>query len=465
MLCCKASGQKRGTPVPVKTEDETSTKAPSSTTAGASSVRGDPKLRVKRELVKAEQEDDDAGEADASMRSSYKRRKEKEAKTAKQDDRSVPWSYENGKRMSGSLCCVSAVEQGTGKMWEPGIQLYLSKEEPKYNAVVDACAMAYSKLDPSVLPKYYPGESVFSSQERGHNMGRFGLQVSEVKISHLVKFSHMGYMGLVRILSSKVGSESSIELAFISEAQFLSLTGCTPKALECDVHERQAEDGQSIITGVYVSYGDVVDVPMQQILSWRKVKFFARTVTSAQEAHLTPERQLRRQQAVPLMQLIESQRWRPGCIDKQGGEAPFLAKVPMLGGLMSKGQRQLEKKEEALQKKLLLARQAEEEEKEEKDDDRSADSVDASSSQVEEARTKEAKPKKKKPSKSKVAQGARSDRSKKGKAADTEQDGTERTDKAGSGGQELLSDEQIEEKMSHDPELMKAPIWSRGNGQ
>ena len=81
------------------------------------------------------------------------------------------------------------------------------------------------------------------------------------------------------------------------------------------------------------------------------------------------------------------------------------------------------------------------------------------------ARTKEAKPKKKKPSKSKVAQGARSDRSKKGKAADTEQDGTERTDKAGSGGQELLSDEQIEEKMSHDPELMKAPIWSRGNGQ
>ena len=84
MLCCKASGQKRGTPVPVKTEDETSTKAPSSTTAGASSVRGDPKLRVKRELVKAEQEDDDAGEADASMRSSYKRRKEKEAKTAKQ---------------------------------------------------------------------------------------------------------------------------------------------------------------------------------------------------------------------------------------------------------------------------------------------------------------------------------------------------------------------------------------------
>ena len=121
-----------------------------------------------------------------------------------EDDRSVPWSYENGKRMSGCLCCVSAVEQGTGKMWEPGIQLYLSKEEPKYNAVVDACAMAYSKLDPSVLPKYYPGESVLSSQERGHNMGRFGLQVSEVKISHLVKFSHMGYMGLVRILSSKV---------------------------------------------------------------------------------------------------------------------------------------------------------------------------------------------------------------------------------------------------------------------
>ena len=187
----------------------------------------------------------------------------------------------------------------------------------------------------------------------------------------------------------EVGSESSIELAFISEAQFLSLTGCTPKALECDVHERQAEDGQSIITGVYVSYGDVVDVPMQQILSWRKVKFFARTVTSAQEAHLTPERQLRRQQAVPLMQLIESQRWRPGCIDKQGGEAPFLAKVPMLGGLMSKGQRQLEKKEEALQKKLLLARQAEEEEKEEKDDDRSADSVDASSSQVEEVKRNE----------------------------------------------------------------------------
>ena len=117
----------------------------------------------------------------------------------------MAWSYENLKRMTGCLVCVTAIEKGMSKTWEEGSLLYLAKTDPTFNNEVDLCAKAYEKLDPESLPRFAVPEQVEAVQE--------------------------------------LGSVSYVEFAFLSESQVMALTGCTPVQLQLELYNRLAEDG------------------------------------------------------------------------------------------------------------------------------------------------------------------------------------------------------------------------------
>ena len=170
-----------------------------------------------------------------------------------QDDPTVVWAYEGKKKMTGCLVCVTAVESGTATPWEEGSALYLAKSSPEYNKTVDQCACAYEKLPAEALPRFGVPETVESTQQ--------------------------------------LGSMSYVELAFLSEDEITSLTGCTAEQLGQTVFLRLAEDGVTEISGVYVNFADVGDaVPWPEVMAWRKVRFFSTLSTSCIETHLSPER-------------------------------------------------------------------------------------------------------------------------------------------------------------------------------
>ena len=225
--------------------------------------------------------------------------------------------------MTGCLVCVNAVEAGTGRSWEHGSALYVAKSDMEYNRVVDSCAAAYERLPPDSLPRFGPEESVQAVRE--------------------------------------IGNESYVEVAFLSEAQILNLTGCNYKQLDLDLYQREAEDGRTIIFGCYVHFTDLPeDFSLLEVMGWRKVRFWSRTSTAALSHHLTPARQLRAGQAGDLMKYVDEQTPRPYG-DKAG---LFLAHIPKLGALMEKGAKKLSAKEEALAQKLAEQEAEKEREKE-----------------------------------------------------------------------------------------------------
>ena len=337
------------------------------------------------------------------------------------DDKATPWAYDGKVKMSGCLCCVNAVEAGMGRPWEEGSQLYASKTDLEYNRQVDACAIAYEKLPASSLPRFSPEESVQTVTE--------------------------------------LGSESFVELAFLSEAQVLNLTGCNWKQLDLDLYQREGEDGKTILYGVYVHYSDLPpDFPLVEVLSWRKVRFYSRSSTAALSTHLTPSRQLRAGQALPLMKHLDSQTSKPHA-DKPGF---FLANIPKLGALIDKGSRKLAAKEEALAKKMAQEEAARVEENER------AQAASSDSGDVEEVQQKQGRArggggmqggkvshpdgKRKRAAKAKAVSGDAAAAASPGPSRKSAKVADESGERAPP---ETMSAADIKSKMSHDEELMK----------
>ena len=216
--------------------------------------------------------------------------------------------------MTGCTRCVKAVERGTGHKWEVGIKKYNDPKEDAYTKLVDDCCAELDKIDAlpnDQQPRFEPPNSV------------------EVH--------------------SHIGQYSYYELGFLSDAQVPKYTGLSIKGLGMDPSVRRAEDGKTVIEGLYISLADLPDsMSFGELLSLRKVRLFNQSSTCLLEHQLLAEHQLHEKQGIHLLPFLEDLKPKDSALKPS-------TSVPTLVELIDLAQPILQKqkaKEEALAAKM-----------------------------------------------------------------------------------------------------------------
>ena len=99
--------------------------------------------------------------------------------------------------------------------------------------------------------------------------------------------------------STGVTEMVSMELAFISEQQFLKYTGASVSTLKAELHDRISEDGMTMVRGVYVPFhGLPASMSVGDILSLRRVTLSYTRNISQDEMLLQAEKQVHKTQGL-----------------------------------------------------------------------------------------------------------------------------------------------------------------------
>ena len=106
-----------------------------------------------------------------------------------------------------------------------------------------------------------------------------------------------------------IGEYSYVEVLYLSPEQILQHAGALPEELSLPLVQRLAEDGETILRGVYLKADDLPeDLSWQTWQSFRKIRMFSETSYLHSKKVLTPESQISANQGPSLVSMLERRR-------------------------------------------------------------------------------------------------------------------------------------------------------------
>lgn len=160
-------------------------------------------------------------------------------------------------KQQACITCFKAITEGCSKEWDEGIQIYHDKGHPEHGSLQRDANEAVA---------------VIERREGGKP----------------VNFKPPSTVATC----TTTGRTHYYECAFIGEAELVKFTGLGHKALKLEMVTRQNEDGSGTSEGIYISFADLGDLPLNEVLALRRTRVWIDETQNHTQEILSPANQL-----------------------------------------------------------------------------------------------------------------------------------------------------------------------------